>query len=83
MLYGGTSPLMKNNTRDGHHNELRRFIESVEANPTVLTGEHTEEFNCFKTTIDDHLHLIGKVNLWGKWLHHLLTPMLTSQHEFL
>jgi hypothetical protein len=27
--------------------------------------------------------LIGKVNLWGKWLHHLLTPMLTSQHEFL
>jgi hypothetical protein len=61
----------------------RDLENPAEANPTVLTCELTEEFCSFKTTIKDHLYLIGKVNLWGKWLHHLFTPMLTSQREFL
>ncbi|PIC33383.1 hypothetical protein B9Z55_013382 [Caenorhabditis nigoni] len=52
-------------------NEILKQV--VESDPTQTTRELAVQFQCSHTTIETHLHSIGKRIRYGKWVPHQLT----------
>ncbi|KAK6726303.1 hypothetical protein RB195_004552 [Necator americanus] len=47
--------------------------KAIESDPTQTTRKLALEFGCSNSTIDEHLHTIGKTNRCGKWVPHKLS----------
>lgn len=64
---------------DEEHGHRKQIIDhgmlqqAIELDPTQTTRELAVAFSCSHTTIEQHLHAIGKVNRCGKWVPHNLS----------
>ncbi|KAK6753506.1 hypothetical protein RB195_012850 [Necator americanus] len=47
--------------------------KAIESDPTQTTRKLAQGFGCSNSTIDEHLHTIGKTNRCGKWVPHKLS----------
>ena len=52
---------------------IERLKALIEDNPRLTTRELSTMLGCNQSTIDRHLHEMGKVNKLGTWLPHQLT----------
>jgi histone-lysine N-methyltransferase SETMAR len=57
---------------------LRTLIED---DPRQSTRELAKKFNCSNSTIDHHLHAIGKINKHGVWVPHEMSAQCKSQRS--
>ncbi|CAF5077620.1 unnamed protein product, partial [Rotaria sp. Silwood1] len=53
--------------------DIERLKVLIEDNPRLTTHELSAMLGCDQSTIDRHLHKIGKVNKLGTWVPHQLT----------
>ena len=53
--------------------DIERLKVLIEDNPRLTTRELSTMLGCNQSTIDRHLHEMGKVNKLGTWLPHQLT----------
>ena len=53
--------------------DIERLKVLVEGNPRLTTRELSTMLGCNQSTIDRHLHEMGKVNKLGTWVPHQLT----------
>ena len=53
--------------------DIERLKVLIEDNPRLTTRELSTMLGCNQSTIDRHLHEMGKVNKLGTWVPHQLT----------
>jgi histone-lysine N-methyltransferase SETMAR len=54
--------------------DVERLQMLIEDNPRLTTRELSTMLGCNQSTIDHHLHQMGKVNKLGSWVPHQMTP---------
>jgi hypothetical protein len=67
---------LEDQPRSGHplDSNVERLTALIEDNPRLTTRDLSAMLGCNQSTIDYHLHQMGKVNKLGTWVSHKLSP---------